>query len=202
MTNATDSFFFDLTNNKTPSLSDLIFVAQYISPPELDINNFKDTINAIRSTSDNILHRYTQLQFLEPLLYNYQKPKTDKKFINANTLALSQVKFDGDTLSFQLEDESGFNKTLNFQAKNLVVTTRSYSLNQDNQFENDYVNVEENEHINDIVEDFYNVFDIYFSEDNGVITAHIFFLDSEFDPDMSGHADLVELSFDFTSVND
>ena len=200
MTNSTDSFFFDLTNNQQASLSDLIFVAQYISPSELEVNNFKDKINNIRIKSDQILQQYPHLQFLEPLLYNYDGVKKDSKFINANNLTLSQVKFDGTTLSLHFEDESDFKKTLQFQAKNLVVTTRSYSLNDENQFENDYFNVEENEHINDIVEDFYNIFDIYFSEHDGIHTAHIFFLDSEFEPDMNGHADLVEVSFDFISI--
>jgi hypothetical protein len=198
MTNSTKSIFSNLTNENNITLPNMVFVAQYISVKDLDINNFKKNILSIREKSDNILKFFPTLQFLEPLNNSNAK----NFFINANNLNISSVKFDGTVLSFTLSDNKKFTKSLSFNASNFIVTNRSYALNPDNnQFEMEYEDKEENEHINDILEDFQNIFDIYFSENNGVNTMHIFLLEDNIESDLSGFAEMIEMKFDFTSVS-
>lgn len=192
------SFFSTLTNSENNTLSNLVFVAQYISGNELNTNNFKNHIHSIRTKSDKLLASYSALQFLEPL-NNFNSSNT--LVINANALNLSNVKFDGNTLSFNLSDGKKFLKSLSFTASNLVLTTSSYSLDENTQqFEIEFSDPEENEHINDIINEYPNILDIYFNEDNGVVTMHIFFLNDNIEPDMTGFAEIIEMKFDFTNV--
>lgn len=195
MSDSNGSLFNTLTSNKDASLVDLVFVSQYISPDDLHTNDFLNRISKIQENSNLILKKYSALNFLKP----FNDESTDKH--DPNLLTISKFKFDGQTISFTLSDDNQLSVSCSFTGNNLQVINREYIYEGNDEFIKDFEEKQENEHLNDIIEDFEGVFDIYFTENNGKQTAHILFLDSQLTPEMEGFVQIVEISFDFTNVS-
>lgn len=184
------------TNNQ---LDDLFFIMNTIQPNDKILQDVKNVTIKKQTDSDSILIKYPALSFL-PSHSSTQETELN----HSSDLILSHLSFDGKNLKFTLnttDPKSHNSKTLTFKASSLKCFHKEYEFDEDlHQFAKVVDDVEENESINDILEDYQHVADIYFSENNGKDSIHILFCNSEIHSDNTGFFQLMEISFNFTDV--
>lgn len=192
----------EFQNFTAPTLFDVVFLSQYLTTKDVNFETLKEKIFTYQKQSDEILSNIVSLSFIKPLL---SAPKAEQ--VNANDLFIDHFSFDGSTLSMTMfnafpaeNDHSPLRVDLDFDAHNLSIASQEYERNEEGQYELVVSDELENEEINNVLEDFSNIFDIYFTMQDNQPVMNIFFFEDHLqdeDNENEGYVKIYKISFNF-----
>lgn len=180
------------------NLSDLLFqeyILQKFSPSFVDMG--------VRTSSDSLMDK-------DSALSKFFQNNPDFQWQDTH---IEHFSFNGEYVEFSLinassNDIENLPAILRFKAKNLTVKNSEYELDDNHKFNNVYSDAEENEHINDILNDYSSINNITLTQANGRKSFNISFINDQFKHDNdqednesdSEYANVLLISFEFVSA--